>query len=221
MKAFFRAAVLFLLPVCSPAASQIEAELGTYDSLSQSLQQRVAKMERNARACYKNLPVGYQAMVQAKGVFGMFEAGKKTLESNRVAVKDSFSTMQQAIRARPETEGIDACEGGASAASANLASSKASVSAARARLAQVEPGLKSAQKSVSNPADRANLEYLINCGDPTALRNFHAALDEFNRLVKSHESLTTYLSSQETALANGSAGLLSSARKCGVAASLK
>jgi hypothetical protein len=222
MKACIRVALLtFLLPVCSPAASEIEAELGNYEGLSRSIQQRVAKIERNARACYKNLPVGYQAMVQARGVFGMFEAGRKSLESNRIAVKDSFETLHLEIRAKPDTSGINACEGGASAASTNLAANKASVSAARARLAKVEPGLKSAQKSVSNPSDRANIEYLINCGDPTALRNFHTALDEFNRLVRSHDSLSVYLASQEASLANGTSTLLASVRKCGVAASLE
>lgn len=222
MKAFSRAVfLLFFLPLSSLASSEIESELRTYDELSRSLQQRVGKLERNARSCYRNMSTAYQAMVQAKGVFGMFEAGRKSLDGNRVAVKESFESLRKELKTAPRTAGADACAGGATVASAALAANRASVVTARERLAALEPGLKSTQKSVSNPADRANLEYLINCGDPTALRNFHGALDEFNRLVKSHESLTRYLKDQETALASGSAGLLASAGSCGTLAAKK
>ncbi len=215
-KAFFYATLLApLAPISSLAESPVEGELKAYESLSRSLEHRVAKIERNAKACYKNLPSGYQAIISARGVFGMFQSGRQALSDNRQAVQSTFQQLFKDTGGKVDVASADSCAGSAMLGSAALSQREASVANAKKKLAALETGLLKTQKSLANPKDRSNIEYLINCGDPTAVRNFHTALDEYDRLVVSHGNLSRYLKEQELALASGSSGLAQNALRCG------
>ncbi len=216
MKAFSPLVSLLLFPLSTLAepASQLQEELLRYDQLSHSLVSRVGKIERNARNCYKNLPVGYKAIIAAKGVFGLFNESTRSLEANRSSVKLTFNKLLTSVAEKPDTSSVDACSGSSSAAATELAKDGSSVTLAKNHLTAMEKALKKTKKDLSNPSDRKNIEYLIDCGDPTALRNFHAALKEYEQLVATHEKLSGYLAANEKSLIANRASNLAVSQSC-------
>lgn len=195
--------------------AEIQAELANYDELSRNLLHRVGKAERNAKNCYKNLPSGYQAMVQAKGVFPLFEESRVKLEENRVSVKGAFVEMHAKLGGKLVLTSVNAGSGGLDASAADLEQKGGAVAEAKARIAEMEAKLKKIKKDLASPSDRKNIEFLVDCGDKTAVPNVRQAMQDFDDLVASHERLSRYLTDQHAALTGGVKENRASARSFG------